>query len=338
VSDIARHSVSQFFLTLPLVTRVSLEVVTPKLAIAVVADHFSAIRRVVDCIRAQDICHQLELVVAAPSREKFGLPALPELARASVVEVESLDRLPAARAAAVRAAAAPFVFVGETHSLPRPGWAAATIAAHERGATVVIPGICNGNPSDGVSWACLIMDYGPWLASGARRELDQVPGYNTSYKREALLELAAQLDELLEQQSEIVTKLRRRGATVRFEPGAQVDHLNISRRLPWVRDSFLVGRVLATTRIRHWSMLRRIIYFGGAPLIPLVMLWRLPGVWPRRQMKPPRTTLPAFVAVSTVMAIGEMSGYAFPASRAELERMTTNELHRELYLARAKRS
>src|SRR2546425_9541343 len=108
----------------------------PKLAIAVVADHFSAIRRVVDCLRAQDVCNQLELVVAAPSREEFALPELPELAQAHVVEVESVDPLPPARAAAVRAAVAPFVFVAETHSLPRPGWAAATIEAHERGAAV----------------------------------------------------------------------------------------------------------------------------------------------------------------------------------------------------------
>ena len=45
----------------------------------------------------------------------------------------------------------------------------------------------------------------------------------------------------------------------------------------------------------------------------------------------------AFVAVSIVMAIGEMSGYVFPARRAELLKMTYNELHRELYLARMRR-
>jgi hypothetical protein len=312
----------------------------PKLAVVVVTDRYAAIERLVDCLRAQDVRDQIELVVAVPADGSFALPQLPEFARAGVVEVKSLDPLPAARAAAVRAAAAPFVFVGETHSLPRPGWAAATIAAHEGGAAVVVPAICNGNPSDAVSWACLIMDYGRWLASGVRREVDQVPGYNTSYRREALLELGPRLDELLEQESGVASELRRRGGRVCFEPDAQVDHLDISRRLHWVRDSFLVGRVLATTRIRRWSRLRRIAYFAGAPLIPLVMLWRLHNIWPRRseQMQPPRSTLPAFVAVSTVLALGEMSGYASPASRAELERMMNNELHRELYLSRAQAS
>src|SRR5947199_7266892 len=87
---------------------------SPKLAVAVVTDCYAAIRRLVDCLRTQDVRDQLELVVAVPSGGSFALPELAEFARASVVEVESLDPLPAARAAAVRAATAPFVFVGET--------------------------------------------------------------------------------------------------------------------------------------------------------------------------------------------------------------------------------
>ncbi len=310
----------------------------PKLAIAVVADHFSAIRRVVDCLRAQEVCNQLELVVAAPSREKFGLPELPELARAHVVEVESVDPLPPARAAAVRAAVAPFVFVAETHSLPRPGWAAATIEAHERGAAAVVPAIGNGNPDDAISWALLIVDYGRWLAPESPRELDQVPGYNTSYRRDLLLAFGARLDELLEQESGLATELRQRGERVCLEPNARVDHLNISRQLPWIRDVFLAGRVLATMRVRRWSRLRRLVYLGGSPLIPFVLVWRSRRFWRRgsQSMPLPGTTFLAFVAVSIVMALGEMSGYAFRARRAELLKMTYNELHRELYLTRTK--
>ena len=311
----------------------------PKLAIAVVADHFSAIRRLVDCLRAQEVCNQLELVVAAPSREKFGLPELPELARAHVVEVESVDPLPPARAAAVRAAVAPFVFVGETHSLPRPGWAAATIDAHERGAAAIVPAIGNGNPDDAISWALLIVDYGRWLAPLSPRELKEVPGYNTSYRRDLLLAFGARLDELLDQGSGLATELRQRGERVDLEPNARIDHLNISRQLPWIRDVCHAGRVVATMRVRRWSWLRRLVYLGGSPLVPFVLVWRSRRFWRRggQSMHPPRTTFLAFIAVSIVMALGEMSGYAFRARRAELLKMTYNELHRELYLARTKR-
>lgn len=310
----------------------------PKLAIAVVADHFSAIRRVVDCLLAQEIRDQLELVVAAPSREKFGLPELPELARTHIVEIESVDPLPPARAAAVRAAVAPFVFVAETHSLPQPGWAAAIIDAHERGAAVVVPAIGNGNPDDAISWALLIVDYGQWLALRSPRELDQVPGYNTSYRRDLLLSFGARLDELLEQESGLAREVRQRGERICLEPNARLDHLNISRQLPWIRDVFLAGRVLAAMRVKRWSGLRRLVYLGGSPLIPFVVVWRSRRFWRRggQSLELPGTTFLAFVAVSIVMAIGEMSGYAFRARRAELLKMTYNELHRELYLARMK--
>ena len=310
----------------------------PKLAVAVVADHFSAIERVIDCLRTQEVRNQLELVVAAPSREEFGLPELPELARAHVLEVDSVHPLPPARAAAVRAAVAPFVFVAETHSLPRPGWAAATIEAHERGAAVVVPAIGNGNPDDAISWALLIVDYGRWLEPRSPRELDQVPGYNTSYRRDLLLGFGSRLDELLEQESGLGPELRERGERVCLEANARVDHLNISRQLPWIRDVFLAGRVLATMRAMRWSRVRRLVYLGGSPLIPFVLVWRTRAFWRRgnQQMQLPRTTFLAFVAVSIVMALGEMSGYAFRARRSELLKMTYNELHRELYLAGAK--
>lgn len=302
-------------------------------------DDYAAIRRLVDHLRAQDVRDQLELVVAAPYRSDLRLPDLPEFARASVVEVESLDPLPAARAAAIRATTAPFVFVAETHTLPRPGWASATIAAHEGGAAVVVPGIGNGNPSDAVSWACLILDYGRWLASGPPREVDVVPGYNTSYRREVLLGLGAGLDELIEQESGLAAELKERAERVSLEPKACVDHLNISRRLHWIRDCFLAGRVLATDRIERWSALKRGVYFAGSPLIPLVLLWRLRKLWPqvREHSQAPLATVPAFVAVSVATAAGEMSGYAVPAGPAELSRMIDNEINRELYLSRGGR-
>jgi hypothetical protein len=306
-----------------------------KLAVAVVADQYASIRALVDRLRAQDGSEQIELVIAVPSVEEFQLPDLPELARAEIVEVGSLDPLAPARAAAVRAATAPFVFVAETHTLPCKGWAAATIAAHERGAGAVVPGIRNGNPSDGVSWGCLIVDYGRWLGSGTPREIGEIPGYNTSYRREALTDLDGQLDELLEQGSGLAVELKRRGERIRLDPSARVEHLNLSRRLHWVHDSFLAGRVLATIRIERWSTLRRLVYFAGSPLIPLLQAWRLRRIWPelRHEVRAPAATLLAFVAVCSTMAAGEMSGYVVPAGRGEQRRMTDNELKRALYLS-----
>jgi hypothetical protein len=310
-----------------------------RLAVAVVADQYASISTLVERLRTQDAAAQIELVVAVPSSEEFRLPDLPELARAEVVEVESVDPLPPARAAAVRATRAPFVFVGETHTLPCSGWAAATITAHEQGAGVVVPGIRNGNPSDGVSWACLVVDYGRWLGSEAT-DVDEIPGYNTSYRRDALMALDDRLGELLEQGTALATELKRRGERIRVEPSARVEHLNFSRRLSWVRGMFLAGRVLATTRITQWSALQRLVYFAGSPLIPLLQGWRLRRIWPRlrRDLQIPAATLPAFVAVCAAMAAGEMAGCVVPAGERALRQMTDTELKRAAELDAAPRT
>jgi hypothetical protein len=304
--------------------------------VAVVADRYASIRALAERLRAQDGADRIELVVAAPPGE-VQLPELPELARAEVVEVRSVDPLPPARAAAVRATTAPIVFVGETHTLPCEGWAEATIAAHERGAGAVVPGIRNGNPSDGVSWACLLVDYGRWLGCSEPRDADAIPGYNTSYRREALMALDDRLDELLDQGTALGAELKRRGERIRVEPGARVEHLNFSRQLGWVRGSFLAGRVLATIRIRQWSLPRRLAYFAGSPLIPLIQGWRLRRIWTqlRHDLAVPASTLPAFVAVCSAMAAGEMLGYVAPAGERGLRRMTDNELTRAVDLSAA---
>ena len=61
--------------------------------------------------------------------------------------VRSVNHLPEARAAGVRAASAPIVFIGETHSYPQPGWAEALLTAFEGPWAAVVPAIGNANPN-----------------------------------------------------------------------------------------------------------------------------------------------------------------------------------------------
>src|SRR4051812_402088 len=92
-----------------------------------------------------------------------------------------------ARANALLAATAPVAVIGETHCYPQPGWAQAFIAAIEEGPwDAVGPQIENANPATGLSWANLVLDYGPFLRP-ARGETDILPGQNAGL-RTALLE------------------------------------------------------------------------------------------------------------------------------------------------------
>ncbi|HEV8713527.1 MAG TPA: hypothetical protein VGX03_11960 [Candidatus Binatia bacterium] len=98
------------------------------------------------------------------------------------------------------------------------------------------------------------------------------------------------------------------------------------------------GRIFAAARARQWPLLWRLLYVAGAPLIPLVRLWRIraeirqPGrpanLWPR--------VLPALVLGLTVDTLGQVLGYALGAGNAS-QKLFYFEFHRDRYLVKRDR-
>jgi hypothetical protein len=304
-----------------------------RLSVIVLADRFATIRRVTDHLRAQSVAEEIELVVACPFPKGFDLPAEPNgLAGVRLVEAPLLPMGPA-RAVAVRTATAPVVVLGETHVFPDPDWAARLLRAHESDWAGVAPGLENANPSSALSWAGFLMDYGRWLAGKpADGEIPAPPTYNGSWKREALLACGDRLPELLEPGTPLESELAARGGRFSHEPGARVAHLNVARRGPWAAERYYGGRLFATRRSRHWPFARRLLYFGGSVLIPLIRVVRTqPAVrLAARDSRLPRGTLAAVALGSTLWALGEAVGYLAGAGRAEA-RMLEYELHKERY-------
>ena len=102
----------------------------------------------------------------------------------------------------------------------------------------------------------------------------------------------------------------------------------------WVRSRFISGLFVASNRRRHWPLSRRILYAGGAFLIPIVLLPRLlPGVRAVARRQPlPLGTIPVIVAGLILRAFGEMLGYAgFFADQGE-RGMHEYEMHKLKYI------
>ena len=269
----------------------------PVLSVILATDAFSTIEPVVRRLRAQSVAGKLELVIVTPHPDALRQEAadLAELV-VVVVGVDGLVPLAAARAAGVRAANAPVVFVGETHTYPEEGWAKALIDAHAGDWAAVVPGFGNANPSGALSWAGFLTDYGSWLGSLEAREVSRVPAYNTAYKRAELLEFGGRLDLLLSTSDELIVELRAAGRRFVFQP--------------------------------------RLLYAAGSPLIPAVVLARVArGVAAaRRAHGLPLAVYPALLLGAVLSAIGELVAYVGgPVAWAE-RRMTEYELHRLRYL------
>jgi hypothetical protein len=250
--------------------------------------------------------------------------------------VGAIDPIGPARAAGVRAARAPLIFIGETHTYAHPEWAEAIVHAQEGPWAGVIPGFGNANPVNPLSWSLLLLDYGQWLHLMPARESDIAPTHNGAFRRQVLLDLGADLDHALHQGDRLTLLLRAANHRMYFEPAARIDHLNVARWRPWLAERYLGGRLLGGRRAERWSRARRLVYLLGSPLIPVVLVMRLRPVLAaaRDAGLLPRGTLAMIFAGGLVSAAGEMVSYLLGPSPDAEPRMTEYELHKVQYAAR----
>jgi hypothetical protein len=307
----------------------------PQISVVLVTDHFRTIRRVVARLREQTVRDVVELVIAAPSRAALELDegAVEGFAAVRVVETGSVHPMSTGRAAGVRAATAPVLFLGETHSFAHPEFAESLIRAHREPGAVVVPGIGNANPESALSWAGFFMDYGPWAYILPAGDIGWGPTWNVAYKREALLQFDESLETMLCAGDALTSAFLARGHQYRLEPAARLDHANVSQAGSWITERYLTGLLIASNRKARWSMARRLLYIAASPLIPAVVLSRMARpVWMLvRAGTLPRGTIGALLLGAVIRTAGEVVGYAVGAAADAEPRMEAYELHKLRY-------
>jgi glycosyltransferase involved in cell wall biosynthesis len=312
----------------------------PRLSVVIVTDAYETIRRTVRHLLAQTVASDLELVIVAPEGElALDSDELAGLHSHAVVPVGDIQSLSWARAPGIRAATAPVVALAESHCFPEPEWAERFLAAHENGWAAVGPAIVNANPATVVSWINLLIDYGPWLGPTEGGEIDDLPGHNSSYKRDLLLEFGDRLPTMLEAETIMHADLRARGHRLYQEPGARAAHLNVTRTSSWIGERFQTGRRFASARSHSWPAWRRALYAAGSPLIPFVRLGRLLGDLRRtgvgRNLR--AYGYPLLVLALAVSASGELVGYVL-GSGDSMYALSRIELHKERHVSAAERA
>jgi hypothetical protein len=305
----------------------------PRLSFIVPTNSYATIADVAERLAAQSIAEEIEIVVVCPSASELDGYERVGAMRVTVVEHPLLP-LGEARAAGVRAAAAPVVAIGETHAFPAPGWGEHLIAAHEGPWAAVVPAITNANPEGGAaSWSSFLIDYGRWAYGDRAHEIDDPPSYNASFKKNHLMELGDDLGRLLEPGNELPRQLRKRGHRSYYEPKARIEHLNLTRRGDWLYERFLGGRLLGSARRAHWPAARTLLYVVGSPLIPVIGLARARHALAAagRNGGLPAHTRAAVVLACVLFGAGELVGYVAGRGHAEAD-MLEYELHKVRYL------
>ncbi len=314
---------------------------TPEMSVILATpDNEKSIRRTIEHLRQQTVRNRLELVIVAPSKAQlnFDQSELESFFKVLMVEVGEIRSIAKANAAGIRRATAPIIALAEDHSFPTPGWAKALIEAHRQPWATVGPVVQNANPNTAVSWADFLIGYGPWTDPTPAGVVEFLPGHNSSYKRAILLEYGPTLEAMLEAETVLHWDLRKKGYELYLEPAAKTAHVNFSLFSSWVRAQYHCGRVFAGTRVKTMSALQRMLYIGGAPLIPFVRLWRILKET-RRPSRPEVGLLrvvPVLFLGLALDGVGQMAGYAFGIGSAK-EKLANFEFHRHLHLSKRDR-
>lgn len=315
----------------------------PALSIILAANEsYDVIRKTVYFLARQTITEQLELVIVTPSIEELA-PDTENLIRfgaCKFVETQTPVSIGKANAAGIRQAGAKVVVMAEDHAFPEKNWASVLVTAHQSAWAAVGPIVLNGNPGSLVSWADFLIGYGPWMAGTKSGDVEFLPGHNTSYKRDILLEYGAGLEAMMEAETVLHWDLKSKGYEIHLDENAMIQHWNFSRLSSWLSAMFYNGRVFAGSRMRveRWTVLRRILYILGSPLIPAVRFTRLyPKLSKTGKSYGGRFLLALMLVPGLLLdGLGQMLGYAFGTGNAKA-RLLRLEYNRGRHLNKADR-
>jgi hypothetical protein len=228
-----------------------------------------------------------------------------------VVKPGEINSYGEALAAGVRAASAPIVAFSEDHVFPDPLWAETLIGSHKNGWAAVGPVIYNANPGSAVGWADILMGYSQWLYPNSGGEMNHIPGHNSSYKRDILLEYDPGLESFLEAESVLHWDLVSKGHKLYLEPSAKIYHLNFDYFSTYMSVNRQMGRMFAAARCQSWPKAKRTLFAFGSLLIPLVRFYRIARDYSGSigLLKSKPQVYPILFAGLFMSALGEMAGY-----------------------------
>ncbi len=221
--------------------------------------------------------------------------------------------VPELRGQGVAAARGAVIAILDPFSVTAPDWASNVLNAHARHDHSVIGGsidLYQSGSASYASWSLYLHEYGLFMSPTVRGSTWILPGTNLSYKRTALFDGGTPRYPVF-WKTRVNWAIQSGGAPLWIEPDIRVETNKPIPFAEFLRTRYHHGRCFAGTRAATESVMHRATRTASAPVVPLLLLWRLTiGIWPKgRRRWRFASTLPAQFALFTVWAWGEACGY-----------------------------
>jgi len=305
-------------------------------AIIATPDNFQTVRQLVRYLSMQTIKDQIELVFIAPFKAELGIveAELDGFYGFKTLETGPFKSLNHARVKGIMESEAPVVVITEDHCFPAPGWAEALVEAHKGPWAAVGPAIGLANSHCMKSWANYYVQYAPWMRPTEGGVAEDIPGHNSSYKKDILMQYGEELESMMDFEYVLHKDLQKKGYQIYLEAKAEAYHLFMTLNKPFFLEHFSIGQLLAASRARHFNFLKRLFLLITAPLLPLVRTGRIirqirEQGW-QGQLIP--GILPWLLSGLTVSATGELMGYAFGRGHSQ-QRTIDLDFNRDRFIS-----
>jgi hypothetical protein len=306
--------------------------------VLVTPDRYDRLRKTIEHLRRQTARNCMEVVIGAPSLRELrpDYAALSEFAAYRLVEVGPLQTTGEPRAIATRAATGPVIAFGEDHSWPEPNWAAALIEAHRGGWGGVGATLTNANDDSLVSWASILLDFGPSVDCRSSGVNSYIPTHNSSYKADLLHGYGERLGFMLGAEGLLQGDLLKKGHQLFLQAQARTAHANLAIFSSLLLEQYCATRVFWGSRAEweQWSAVRRVAWAAATPGLILVRLQRALRNALRIGFPLRRTpALLCVLAAGTIsLTFGAACGILKGFDRHSVERRISLEFHRVRHL------
>jgi len=236
----------------------------------------------------------------------------------TLLSFESRKTIPELRAIGMKNARGKIIALTEDHCVADPTWFEGMYRAHQtyHGA---IGGAVENDPSikGAVDWSVYFCEYSKYLNPVPTGEVSDIPGNNTSYRREFLDYLGGALETGL-WENFLNAKLQEHGVKLFSDPSIVVYHRKCFGFRYFLSQRYHYARSFAGMRTKGASLWRRLVFAAFSPLLPALLIgrigWRV--LTKRRHLGRFFQALP-FLAVFTLSwAVGEFVGYLFGAGES----------------------
>src|SRR5713226_10777479 len=226
--------------------------------------------------------------------------------------------IPELRAIGMKNARGDIIVITEDHCLAEPHWYERMLAAHQEHYGAIGGAVENDvSIKRVVDWAVYFCEYSKYLNPVPAGEVADIPGNNTSYRREFLDYLGGALETGL-WENFLNAKLQEHGVKLFSDPSIVVYHRKCFGFRYFLSQRYHYARSFAGMRTKGASLWRRLVFAAFSPLLPALLIgrigWRV--LTKRRHLGRFFQALP-FLAVFTLSwAVGEFVGYLFGAGES----------------------